>query len=236
MEYLKTFESYNDDLILERLDLQPLLNLLKSSVNKNAIATLIVGSLLAVSSVAQATNFIENRTDLDHKDKVVLVQAIKKYHDPLTLRLSHSGWDHIRKHEKLKLQAYSIGDGMITIGYGHALPVDESKYKVGDKISVKTANNLFIQDMNVAAKGVKRIFEEWKEQGINIKLTQNQYDVLVSLAYNLGVTDLRTSNYIQFIKENKLTRAAKQIRITGISEKFPGLEKRRLEEYKMFIS
>ncbi len=236
MEYLKTFESFNEDLILEKLDLQPLFDLLKSSINKNAIATLIVGSLLAVSSVAQATNFIENRPDLGHKDKVVLVQAIKKYKDPLTMRLSQSGWDHIRNHEKLKLQAYSIGDGMITIGYGHASPVGESKYKIGDKISVKIANKLFIEDMNIAAKGVRRIFEEWKAQGINIKLTQNQYDVMISLAYNLGVTDLRTSNFIQLIKENKLTRAAKQIRITGISEKFPGLEKRRLEEYKMFIS
>ena len=236
MEYIKTFESYNDNLILERLDLQPLLNLLKSSVNKNAIATLIVGSLLAISTVTQATNFIENRPDLSHKDKVVLVQAIKKYKDPLTMRLSQSGWDHIRNHEKLKLQAYSIGDGMITIGYGHASPVGESKYKVGDKISSKTANKLFIQDMNIAAKGVRRIFEEWKEQGINIKLTQNQYDVMVSLAFNMGIEGLRTSKFIQLIKRNKLTRAAKQIKKTGISDNYHGLEERRKDEYKKFIS
>ena len=236
MEYIKTFESYNDDLILEKLDLQPLFDLLKSSINKNAIAILIVGSLLSISSVSQATNFIENRTDLKHNDKVVLVQTIKKYKDPLLLRLSHSGWEHIRNHEKLKLQAYSIGDEMITIGYGHASPVDESKYKVGDKISVKTANKLFIEDMNIAAKGVRRIFEEWKEQGINIKLTQNQYDVMVSLAFNMGIDGLRTSRFIQLLKRNKITRAAKQIKTTGISDKYPGLEERRKDEYKKFIS
>jgi lysozyme len=236
MEYLKTFESFNEDLILEKLDLQPLFDILKSSINKNAIATLIVGSLLAVSSVAQATNFIENRPDLGHKDKVVLVQAIKKYKDPLTIRLSQSGWDHIRNHEKLKLQAYSIGDGMITIGYGHASPVDDSKYKIGDKISVKTANKLFIQDMNIAAEGVRRIFEEWKEQGINIKLTQNQYDVMVSLAFNMGIEGLRTSKFIQLIKKNKITRAASKIKTTGLRDNYSGLEERRKDEYKKFIS
>lgn len=236
MKYIKTFESYNDDLILEKLDLQPLLYLLKSSVNKNAIATLIVGTLLSVASVAQATNYIENKSDLTQKDKVELVKKIKKYHDPLDLRMSQSGWDHIRKYEKLKLAAYNLNDGRITIGYGHAEPEETSTYKVGDKISVKTANKLFIQDMNIAAKGVRRIFEEWKEQGINVKLTQNQYDVMVSLAFNMGIEGLRTSKFIQLIKRNKLTRAAKQIKKTGISDNYPGLEDRRKDEYKIFIS
>jgi len=236
MEYLKTFESYNNDLILEGLDIKPLLDKLKSTINKNAIATLIVGSLLTVLSVAQATDFIEKRPDLSHKDKIVLVQAIKKYHDPSVLRLSHSGWEHIKNHEKLKLTAYSIGDGMITIGYGHAKPIAESKYKVGDKISVKTANKLLIQDMNFAADGVRRIFEEWKEEGINVKLTQNQYNVLVSMSFNMGLTKLRTSEFIQLLKQNKITKAAKQIKITGIDNDFPGLAERRLIEYNMFIS
>lgn len=234
--YIKTFESYNENLILERLDIQPLFDLLKSSINKNAIATLIVGSLLAVSNVSQATSFIENRTDLDQASKTTLVKAIKKYHDPLVLRLSQSGWDHIRNHEKLKRVAYTIGDGMITIGYGHAKPTLDSEYKVGDRISVKTANKLFVEDMNIAAKGVRRIFEEWKEQDINIKLTQNQYDVLVSLAFNMGIEGLRTSKFIQLLKKNKITEAAKKIKTTGIENNFPGLEKRRIEEYKRFIS
>ena len=236
MEYLKTFESYNDDLILERLDLQPLLNLLKSSINKNAIATLIVGSLLAISTVTQATNFIENRPDLSHKDKVVLVQAIKKYKDPLTMRLSQSGWDHIRREENFSDTAYDLKDGRITIGFGHSEPINNSKYEVGDKISRTEANKLFIVDMNIAAKGVRRIFEEWAEQGINVKLTQKQYDVLTSLAYNMGINGLRKSKFIQLLKKNQLTKASKLIKITGVDNKYPGLELRRNKEYRMFIS
>lgn len=37
MEYLKTFDSYNDDLIVEKLNLQPLLDKLKFSVNKKKL-------------------------------------------------------------------------------------------------------------------------------------------------------------------------------------------------------
>lgn len=236
MKYLKTYESYNDDFIFEKLDLQPLFNQLKTAINKNIVATLIVGSLLAVSSVTQARSFIENRQDISQKDKITLVNTIKKYHDPLILRLSQSGWNYIKNHEKLKLVAYSIGDGMITIGYGHAEPIAESKYKVGDEISIKTANKLLIQDMNIAAKGVRRIFEEWKEQDIDVKITQSQYDVLVSMAFNMGISKLRTSEFIQLLKKNKITKAANQIKITGINDDFPGLEERRLSEYKMFIS
>ena len=98
------------------------------------------------------------------------------------------------------------------------------------------ANKLLITDVNIAAKGVRRIFEEWKEQGINIKITQNQYDILTSLAFNMGVEKLRTSKFIQMIKKNKLSKAAKLIKTTGVDDKFPGLESRRLIEYKKFIS
>lgn len=234
---IKNYNTFiNNDYILEKIDIQPLFDLLKSSINKNAISTLIVGSLLAVSSVTQATNFIDNRVDLEQSDKITLVNAIKKYHDPLILRLSQSGWDHIRDHEKLRLTAYTINDGMVTIGYGHAEPIGDSKYKIGDKISLSKAKKLFQDDMNFAAKGVRRIFEEWKEQGIDIKLTQGQYDVMVSMTFNMGLTKFRTSEFIQLLKQKKITKAAKQIKVTGVSDKFPGLADRRLVEYKMFIS
>ena len=236
MEYIKTFENYSEDLIVEKLNLRPLLDKLKSSLNKNKIATLIIGSLLSVLSVTQVINFIENRLDLTGVDKTTLMDAVTKYKDPSTLKLSHFGWNHIKNHEKLILKAYRIGDGKITIGYGHATPIQTSKYKVGHRISKEEADRLFIIDINIAAEGVKRIFEQWKEQGINVKITQNQYDVMVSMTFNMGVTSFRTSKFIQMIKNNNLEKAAELIKTTGINDKFPGLEHRRLIEYKQFVS
>ena len=53
MEYIKTFENYNEYLVLEKLNLQPLLDKLKTSLDKNKIATLIIGSLLSLKIVMQ---------------------------------------------------------------------------------------------------------------------------------------------------------------------------------------
>lgn len=233
MGYIKTFEHYNEDMIIEKLDIQPLLDKLKNSVNKKKISILIVGSLLSIFTVTQTINFIQHKLNLDEREKVELINIASKYKDPLTLTLSQSAWDHIRKVEDLRLTPYELGDGMVTIGYGHAVKV---KYKRGYKITKEKAEKLLIRDVNIAAKGVKRMFKEWQEQGIDVKVTQGQYDAMVSMTFNMGITKFRRTKFVQMIKKGKLKKAAELIPNTGVSEKFPGLKVRRMSEYKMFIS
>lgn len=239
MKYIKTFEYYNDDLIVEKLNLQPLLDKLKTAVDskKNHLAKMIVGSLLTVLSVTQTANFVEHSLGLDGHNKKVLMNYVVGYHDPLSLKLSHDGWGHIKKHEGLRLKAYRLGDNKITVGYGHAEPMRTSKYKVGYTISEKQATKLLFEDVNIAAAGVKRMFDEWKQEGVYIKITQNQYDVLVSLAFNMGVSAFRNTKFIQKLKQNDFSKAAELIKSTRVNDKkFPGLSIRRLKEYKKFIS
>lgn len=236
MEYIKTFETYNEDLIVEKLNLQPLLDKLKNSVNKKTVAKLVIGSLLAVLSVTQTINFIESRLDLDNVDKVALIDTISKYKDPLSLEFSVNGLDHIKNHEKLRLRAYKIGDGKITVGYGHAESRKKSKYRVGQKITVDIANKLLKIDVAVAVNGVKRMFSQWKEQGLDIKVTQNQFDSMVSMAFNMGVSSFRQTEFVKKLKENDLESAAELIKTTRLNDDFPGLEDRRMVEYQMFIS
>ena len=83
--------------------------------------------------------------------------------------------------------------------------------------------------------GIRRMFNQWKNDGINIKITQNQFDVLVSLAFNMGITGLRNTKFIDNLKDNKLKKSAELLKTTGISDKFPGLKIRRIDEYKKFI-
>lgn len=236
MEYIKTFENYNDDLIVEKLNLQPLFDKLKKSVNKKTVAKLIVGSLLTVLTVSQTVNFINSRADLDNAEKVSLIDTISKYKDPLTLELSSVGLEHIKNHEKLRLRAYKIGDGKITIGYGHAKPIKKSKYRVGQKITVEIANKLLQSDINVAVSGVKRMFKQWNDVGIHIKVTQNQFDAMVSMAFNMGISSFRQTEFVQKLKQNDLENAAELIKSTRLNDKFPGLVDRRIIEYTMFVS
>lgn len=236
MEYIRNFNEYGDDLIVEKLNLQPLLDTFKNTIHKSNIANMLIGSLLTLMTITQVVQFIQNRSDLNSNDKKTLIETVSKFKEPLNMNLSDNGLSHIKDHEKLKSKAYTIGDGRITIGYGHAEPIKKSNFKIGQVISNELADKLLAQDIKDAEDGVKRIFKEWRQKGIHIKLTQGQFDTMVSLAFNMGVTSLRTSDFIQSLKHKDLIKAAEQIKTTGISDEFPGLAKRRISEYNMFTS
>ena len=175
------------------------------------------------------------------QDKVVL-DTVKtttedKYVEAQTLKLSQKGWDMIREHEKLSLTAYNIGDGKITIGWGHAESIKTSKYKVGDKITKEEAQKLFIKDINDAAKGARRMFKQWNEyRGHNVKITQGQFDAIVSMMFNTGVSGFRKSVVAELLELGKYKDAAKAILTLNLDDDFPGLEKRRIKENILFNS
>lgn len=164
------------------------------------------------------------------------------------VKISISAKEFIKEHEKLRLEAYNIGDGHITIGYGHASPTKTSKYKVGDKITEKEANKLFLQDIKIAEDGVKRMLKDWEKKKINVELTQSMYDSMVSMAFNMGVYGFITCDFLDHLKKEDYTTAAEKIKTTRINGKvkndkgewetveMPGLLNRRMEEYKLFVA
>lgn len=173
--------------------------------------------------------------DTEVKQELVEIHKAKEI-SPLDMHISHEGKEHIKSHEKLKLTAYALGDGKITVGYGHAEDIHKSKLHKGSKISEKTANKLFKKDLKNAEDGVKRMFRDWKKEGINITVTQDQFDVLVSLAFNMGVTGLRQSDFIKELKKGHLEKAGKLIKKTGINPDFEeGLNARREIESDTFL-
>lgn len=236
MEYLKSYKDYSDELIVEKINLQPLIDKFKNTVNKKSVARLIIGSLLVVFTVPQTINYI-NRNFTNEIEKKVLIDTVSKYNDPIYMSISQMCIEHIKSHEKLKLKAYKIGDGKITVGYGHAEPIRKSKFKVNQIISEELANELLLSDLKIAESGIVRMFTQWKEEGINIKITQGQFDALVSMAFNIGVRGLRNTEFIDVLKIGNIEKAAELIKNTKINDvKFPGLRNRRMMEYSMFIS
>jgi GH24 family phage-related lysozyme (muramidase) len=181
-----------------------------------------------------------NRSPVSTEDIVIkdaIDEAMSQFKDPTEMRVSSEGRKHIKSHEGLKLTAYRLGDGMITIGYGHAEPASKSKYKKGQTITKEEADTIFNDDLTKIADGVRRIFSDWKQKGIERRLTQGQFDALVSLAYNMGVVGLRRTDLIQKIKDGDLDEAGEIIKTTKINDKkFPGLRKRRSKESEMFTS
>jgi GH24 family phage-related lysozyme (muramidase) len=130
------------------------------------------------------------------------------------------------------LRAYSLGDGMITIGWGHAEPKNNSKFKIGQRISKKKAQELLDVDITEAEKAVNDIFKKWKKEGIEYYIDQNMYDAMVSMAFNMGRGGLWKSDFIQLIKKGKYEEAKNTIKNTHIT--YPGHIERRKKESNMF--
>lgn len=186
--------------------------------------------------ISGVLNLIFNSPPEIKKEIVEVVGDTVQFYNAKDLRLSQKGRDMIRDHEKLRLKAYKIGDGMITVGWGHAEPINKSKFKVGQVISIEKANSLFQEDLSTAANGVRRMFSDWSESGNNVPITQDMFDALVSIAYNSGVSGLRNSEISKHLKEKKYESAGELIKTFKISPKFKGLSKRRSIESSMFLS
>jgi GH24 family phage-related lysozyme (muramidase) len=215
-----------------------------SLFNKKKILSYIFYSMLAFIPLSQLDHVftddtIKNEVTSDeeiNKEYLKISSIISKFKNPLTLSISNNGLDNIKKHEQLKLNAYTIGDGKITIGYGHAQPANISKFNLDSKISEYEAEQLLKNDIKYFENSIKNIFKQWMENNINIRITQDMYDCLISLAYNMGISSLRQSEFIQELKKGNYTKAGKLIKTLKVSNKFPGLKIRRESESNLFLS
>ena len=115
---------------------------------------------------------------------------------------------------------YRVARDARTIGYGHAERIGKSKYREGQRITEEEADKLLRSDLKEKADGVRRIFSNWKEEGIDIKITQSMFDALVSIAFNAGVGGLSRSPIMAFLKERDYEKAAESIKDFKVLKSF----------------
>ena len=141
-------------------------------------------------------------------------------------KLSAKGAFFIKLKEGFRSVAYNKLDSIWTIGYGHTLGVTQ-----GMTCTRAEADTWFLQDVAKCEVSVNKQ---------NLTLSQNQFDALVSYAYNIGVGAFERSNLLAMIKSGK---PEAEIRkwwtthwITVSMEVIPGLVTRRAEEAAMFFA
>jgi lysozyme len=132
------------------------------------------------------------------------------------------------------LSAYDMGDGMITVGWGHAEKINDSNFRKGEKISYEKAKELFKEDVEGAKAGLDRLLGRWDEAGIKYEINQGMYDAMVSMIFNMGIGNFLKSDFIQLVKSGDYDEAASEILITNVS--YPGHIPRREREKEMFAS
>lgn len=127
--------------------------------------------------------------------------------------------------------------GVWTIGYGSTLYHDGRPVKPGDQLADETqASVLFSNTLSQ--------YEEAVHGYVSVPLSQNQFDVLVSFAYNEGTYALKSSTLLKKLNEKDYGGAADQLLVwdkitdphTGLKIVSDTLMKRRLKERSLFLS
>lgn len=137
------------------------------------------------------------------------------------MKISNKGLELIKRFEGCRLAAYKDSGGTWTIGYGHTKGVT-----AGQTITQAQADAFLVEDCGKAESAVNKYMEKYN-------FNQNQFDALVSFAFNIGSIDKLTVNGTRTIAQ--------------ISEKIPaycncagkklqGLVNRRNAEKELFDS
>jgi GH24 family phage-related lysozyme (muramidase) len=98
--------------------------------------------------------------------------------------------------EGLRTKAYRDQGGILTIGYGHINGVKE-----GDTCTELEAQAWLDADLLVADKAVHRL--------ATVPLSQNQYDALISLVFNIGAGNFAKSTILDKLISGDYDAAAK---------------------------
>lgn len=117
----------------------------------------------------------------------------------MALKISDNGLNLIKKFEGCRLTAYRDAVGVWTIGYGHTKGVYS-----GQTISMTQATEYLRQDCANAEKNVNSFNSKYH-------WTQNEFDALVSFAFNIGSINQLTANGKRSKTEisNKFTQYSK---------------------------
>lgn len=143
------------------------------------------------------------------------------------MKTSEIGKALIKKYEGCKLNAYLCPSKIPTIGYGNTTYEDGSKVKIGDKITLKRAEELID---NLLPR-----YEKLVSKNIKVDLNQNQFDALVSYVWNTGgsATLYKLINNKASLNDIKTWWLNKYI--TGGGKVLKGLVLRRKEEFDLYI-
>lgn len=183
------------------------------------------GTNSVVESILQAKDAITAPITRPDTKSTIAPQA--KPQSAVQLTASESLRRQLKNSEGLRLDAYKPvkKEKYYTIGYGHYGP----DVKAGQHITKAQAEALFTKDL---AK-----FESAVRKYVKVPITQNQFDALVSFAYNVGIGNFASSTLLKKLNRKDYLGAQKEFGRWVYGEgkkKLPGLVKRRAAEAQLF--
>ena len=148
------------------------------------------------------------------------------------MRLDAKGYELIKGFEGLSLKPYLCSAKVPTIGYGNTFYTNGIKVTMSDApITKEKANEMLKVIADSFALKVSKIVPN--------NLTQNQFNALVSFAFNLGVQALSNSTLLRLVKinPNDGNIAKEFLRWNKAGGKvIDGLTKRRIKESALYFT
>ena len=149
---------------------------------------------------------------------------------PESMSVSNKGVDLICEFEGKRLAAYDDGVGVWTIGFGTIKYPDGNRVKKGDACTLEQAKEYMRHDLIE--------FEHTVNSSVKVPLNQNQFDALVSLAYNIGSNAFKSSTLVKKLNTGDYRGASDQFNvwINAGGKRMQGLVNRRDREKLLFLS
>lgn len=119
------------------------------------------------------------------------------------MKLNSTGYKALHQREGLRLKPYLDTKRVPTIAMGNTYYLDGRKVTMQDKaITIQEAENLASVTADKFAFQVDNL--------VKSKINQNQFNALVSLAYNIGITGFRNSTVLRKVNINPNDPAIKE--------------------------
>ena len=145
---------------------------------------------------------------------------------------SKAGLELIKKFEDLRDKPYICPAGVPTIGYGSTLYEDGTRVRLTDSPITQVRAEMLLAN---TIKSYERDVDSFTRDDIN----QNQFDALVSFAYNVGTRALKDSTLLRKVNNDpndKMIANEFMKWVNGGGKKLPGLVKRRQAEAQLYFA
>lgn len=147
------------------------------------------------------------------------------------MKTSQAGIDLIKRFEGFRSAPYLCAAGKPTIGYGSCYYANGQAVTLKDKPITEAQALILLQDtLGQYEQGVLR--------AVRAKMTQGQFDALVSFSYNTGIANMARSTLVRKLNEGDAKGAAEQFDrwVFAGGVRLRGLTARRKAERELFES
>jgi len=139
--------------------------------------------------------------------------------------ISPAGLLALAGREGIRTLTYRDSRGILTCGVGHTAAAGPPIPEIGMELTHQQALDLFHKDLKQYVAEVNR--------AVKVRCTQNQFDAMVSLAFNIGVNGFAGSSVVRDINQHYIQAAANAFLMWDHPEELLG---RRKAERLQFLT